>query len=191
MATEDGKKQFLQTWQSGRSIDPINEDELSDMMLKEQLKGNFTESEMDGEVACGESGSSTGSLGAGPCILGFIRAVAPDGQHRVASIQVGLDGSKPLTPEAAYELVIKPLEDKITEKLGNVQPQTSYYFAGGNPDTFNSCVALAFEAQRLGINVPVSMLGINRDDDENINAMMTCPTNSLLSGNFYIARAED
>lgn len=190
MATPQTKRHFLQAHQAGKSVGFTSEDNLDNFIVNQQARGSYCESNMDMGVACEPNAMSNGTSGAGPCIAGFVRAIAENGVHTLASIHVGLDGENPLTPEAAYAQVINPLAQKVAEQTGHAPGRHYFYFAGGNTSTFDSCVALAYAAQQHRLNVPVSMLGLNTEDTY-MNAVMTKPTHSDPHGSFFVAKVDD
>lgn len=187
-------RNYLNRWQANRGARLVGEDELSSIVTAEQAHQRFAESELDGDVACVIRASCTGSQGAGSSIVACLRGTGSDGEPILASIHKSVSAEAPYIPAMAYKEIILPLEQKVMETLarsgGHLLVDKRFYFAGGNSQTLESCAALAFAAQRMELNVPVSMLGIN-DDKSYVNVMLGRPVPVEPNGVFFVARVHE
>jgi hypothetical protein len=193
-ASPEEKLAFLNAFQAHLRVGLRPEEEVSDAILQQEMRGNYTESDMD-EGAVGEAGkSTTGSLGAGSCILGFMHARTADGKQSVSSIHNShaLDN-----PQEAIDHVIQPLFQNAVSQLAQPPQHVDLYFVGGNkPESFNSCLAVAVAAKNVTRNSPhfklkVSMLGINDNEDENVNAILQAPASVHGNASFLVAKLDE
>ena len=182
------QREFLNVSQRGRQAPLCDEEKLSEFMIAQESLGRYLEVEMDAPVACDVDASVVGTLGAGPCVLGFLVGVMPNGgKPQWAALHRSMSESTPFDPDQAYASIIRPLEEEVTRKAGGVPLVKKFYFAGGNPQTLQSCAALAFAAAQHQLNVPVSMLGIN-EESTYINAALNLEKHNAPYGGFLVAR---
>lgn len=181
---------FLNDWQANRGAALVDENALTDFIEKGRTRGTFAESEMDVGVACHIGATTTGSLGACSGIIGMLHGVTDNGDQLLASIHQSVSGERPLSPDAAYDEIIRPLEERMAGTFGHRPFVKSFFFAGGNPHTLQSCAALAFAAKQRHLNVPVSMLGINNKNSY-VNAVLGMPVPGAPSGGFFAARGDE
>jgi hypothetical protein len=188
------KQEFMNNFQGHLKVSLLSEDEVSDAMIEQESKGNYTESQMDDVVAGKIDKTATGSLGAGQCILGFVHARTADGRQSVGSIHssISLDH-----PKEAYDEVILPLLQNAQSQLAQSPQQVDLYFAGGNkPESFDSCLALASAVKNLTSNVPhvslkASMLGMNEDEEQNMHALLLAPSPTEGNARFMVAKLDE
>lgn len=191
--TAQDQRTFLNDWQSGRRVELVDEDALSTAIAAETARGCFTASDVDQHVAFDLRATCSGSFGAGSSIIGFLGGRTSTGLPIVASIHKNVTEAQPLTPETAFAEIVGPLEAQVAEALaqidGSLLTEKSFYFAGGNAQTLESCAALALTAEKLELNVPYSMLGANFNGSY-MNAMLGVPAPVAPNGVFFVARVD-
>lgn len=181
---------FLNDWQENRGTALSDENALTGFIENARARRTFAESEVDGGVVCHNAATTTGSLGACSGIIVMLHGVTDNGEQLLASIHQSVSGEKPLSPDAAYEEIIRPLEERMADTFGHRSFVKSFFFAGGTPRTLQSCAALAFTAKQRQLNVPVSMLGIN-NEKSHVNAVLGIAVPGARNGSFFVARGDE